>query len=191
MYLWWMKDDDPVPTSDPADTGGTWSNLESNGTTSGDHRGSGLYRMIVTGTPAASYTISGDREAWVCMIVSLRGVNTTTPEDVTQTYLLENDTTAPTATGLTPANNASGPNIWVFSGCDVAATTFTVPSGYTEGATLPQTGIDTSLGYKTNANKAVEADADFTLGIQDDCQSYMLAVRDASPPTGGRTRRFF
>ena len=195
LYFFWMKDDDPLPTVAPLNNGGTWVSLESNADTTGADRASGIYRMIVTdfANVDSSYTVSGDKEAWVCMIVSLSGVDTTTPEDVTQTYLLENATTAPTATGLTPANNASGPNIWVFSGCDVAATTFTVPSGFTEEETLASTGIDTSLGYKANNWKSTEGDADFTLGVSGDCQSYMLALRDASPPTppAGRSRRMF
>ena len=194
MYLFWMKDDDPTPTGAPADTGGTWSSLESNGTTTGDHRASGFYRMIVTGSPAASYTITGDREAWVCLLVSLRGVSTSTPEDVANTGPNpETDTTAPTALGLTPATDAGGPNIWVFSGCDVGTITFDVPSGYSVGASVPSTNIDTALGYKTNASQSVESDADFTItGEAGDCQAYMLAVRDDDPPVGGgRTRRMF
>ncbi len=195
FYLFWAKDDDPTPTGAPANTGGTWVALESNGTTSGEHRASGIYRMIVTDGAATdvTYTISGDRESWVCIFLHVDGVDTTTPEDVTQTYLLENTTTAPTATGLTPANNASGPNIWAFSGCDVAVNTMGGPSGFTVEETPVIGNIDTWLGYKANNWKATEADADFSLTVAGDCQSYMVALRDASPPTPpvGRTRRIF
>jgi hypothetical protein len=152
--------------------------------------------MVVTdgGSIELTYTLSGDREAWICIMLAFDGVDTTTPEDVTQTYLEEEVTTAPTATGLTPANNASGPNIWVYSGCDVAATTFAGPAGFTVEETLAGNAIDTWSGYKENQWKAVEGDVDFDLGIEEgDCHSYMLALRDESPPTppAGRTRRVF
>ena len=123
--------------------------------------------QIVTdgASTTATYTLTGDREAWVCIILHVNGVDTSTPEDVTQTYLQEDATTAPTATGLPPANNASGDNIWAFSGCDVATNTMGGPGAFAVAETQAASGIDTWLGSKDNLWKSVEGDAE-TLAVE-------------------------
>ena len=173
-------------------SGGTWVELDSFTDSATRGTGAKVYRKIVTNATnedAQTYEVNnaGDtNEEGLVMIVQLRGVDTTTPEDgVTVTITRESDHgTTPTPTGITGASSDSLALIFIHTnGNDVTA--YTQPSGYTKVPNTEDVAIvhvKHSAAYKQlSATSETPGDWTTTGGRSfDDSQMVTIAVRTAA-----------
>ena len=157
----------------------------------------GVYYKIMTATPDTSVTIDGqggNDASVVAVCIAFRGVDTTTPLDVTTTSTQGVDTMYPNPPSINH-NNPAG--VWtVIAGASGHNTnsntvTYTFPTGYTTNA-INRAHIDTSdaavgMGYRESGVSDPEDPGVMTLSGTDSANyswaAATIALRPASVPT--------
>lgn len=155
MYAICTKEDDPGGSW--ASTG--WTNLRNQATTDGNDMNSGILRKIVTdaGSEPANYTFTntdGNTRQMNVAIVALRGVDTTTPEDVTLTYNAGTNDDSPDSPTITPTNNGC----LILVGCALNNITASAPVTY---------AAPTDYNLEVSDNTRDAAQVGFATDIQD------------------------
>ena len=201
LYAFLTQGDD-LPVSGGAwssSSGGTWVELKNQRTTTGNDHFDGVMRRVVTdaGAEPSTFTFTlnnSNTNNLVCIVVQVRGADTTTPEDATTTSSLGSDDFTPPNVAITTVTDAAHV---IISHVAIGAST-TINSSKTGGApsgwTLEDTvegdnpgGINDELFLEVaslvKATAGVVTPGDWT-GTADDATSeygtFAVAVRPAT-----------
>lgn len=176
--------------------GNSWTKLIENYSTTGrSAAGAIFYKKATSGSESTpTFTYDATSRTMGAMIMTLRGVDTTTPFDVTYAngshYVFTENQKSPTAAAITTATN--GAWVVIAAGMTHNLDTWGAPSGYTiRNGTLIANNRTMSFATKEVTTAGVETPGAFsnTDAVNDnESQVYTLAIRPAGT---GRPRHTY